>query len=334
MTPVEFACPCCRGPLKGRNGGQFCAPCKKLFPAAHGGFDLRPDGGDANKVSQAEIYDGMLGELSDFYHPHNLTLSHQRELLDELPLTRGDGVLEIGGHRSGVLPYLEQEFGIQGRGLDISPLWVREQNRLAEGRGGATQWILGDAEELPFADKQFNAIVSFDVFEHLSDIRAAVSECARVLAPGGRLLCHMPVQDVGASLDGLQRRFIGELWRSRQESVGHFHDRMLRADQASDLFEASGFRIHSHTRFNVWIQPLHDHKWLTWLGKLRHAGRGTQERNPESSAPTASGQPGASGFQRLYSRVVIPVVRVLAAPDRLGQKLGIGGSASWVLEKR
>ena len=175
--------------------------------------------------------------------------------------------------------------------------------------------------------------MSFDVFEHLTAIRPAVFECARVLATGGQLVCHMPVQDVGGSLDGLQRRFIGDLWRERQESVGHFHDRMLRADQATSLFEEAGFRVKSHERFNVWIQPLHDHKWLTWLGKMRHAGRGTQERTGGAGTSSTS-QPGASKFQRAYSRLVIPGVRLLALPDRLGQRLGIGGSASWVLEKR
>jgi len=301
-----------------------------LFPNACGGFDLRGDASDANKENQAQIYNGMMGALSDFSAPHNLGLKHQKGLMEALPLNAGDAVLEIGGHRSGVLPFLESLRGIQGRGLDISAAWVQEQNRLARLRGPDTQWVLGDAERLPFADNQFKAIVSFDVFEHLSNIQAAAAECVRVLAPGGRLLCHMPVQDVGGSLDGLQKRFIGEDWRSRQESVGHFHDTMLSASAATTMFENIGLNVTEHGRFNVWIQPIHDHKWLVWLGKLRHGGKGAQEREPSETSPTPPSKP---RFQKIYAKYVLPAAALLAAPDRIGQKMGIGGSAWWVLEK-
>jgi ubiquinone/menaquinone biosynthesis C-methylase UbiE len=330
MSPPEFACPLCQGPLDLQASGLSCKPCERPFLAGFGGFDLRGDTSDSNKEVQAEIYNGMMGALSDFDHPHNLGLQHQKGLLEGLSLQPGDSVLEIGGHRSGVLPFLENHRGIQGRGLDISAEWVREQNRLASERKADTQWVLGDAERLPFAEGQFKAIVSFDVFEHLSDIGAAVKECARVLAPGGQLLCHMPVQDVRWSLDGLQQRLIGDLWRSRQESVGHFHDTMLSAALATQLFETAGLTVRDHGRFNVWIQPIHDHKWMAWLGKRRHSGKSTQERSLESSSPGKAPKP---RFQRLYAQLALPIVTLLASPDRIGQKLGIGGSAWWVLEK-
>lgn len=335
MSAPEFACPLCRGALAPQASGLFCKACDLAFPAVFGGFDLRGDTADSNKAVQAEIYNGMMGALSDFDHPHNLGLQHQKGLLEALPLQPGDPVLEIGGHRSGVLPFLESHRRIQGRGLDISVEWVREQNRLATERNADTQWVLGDAERLPFADGQFMAIISFDVFEHLSDIGAAVKECVRVLAPGGRLLCHMPVQDVGWSLDGIQQRFIGDLWRSRQESVGHFHDTMLSALGATQLFQSSGLVVRDHGRFNVWLQPLHDHKWMAWLGKRRHGGKSTQERGAESNT-SVSGTPLKAPnprFQRLYAQFALPVVTLLASPDRIGQKLGMGGSAWWVLEK-
>ena len=330
MSTPEFACPLCQGRLDKNAKGLKCGACDRVYPEVYGGFDLRGDAGDANKENQAEIYNGMMGALSDFSHPHNLGLRHQKGLLDDLPLSKGQPVLEIGGHRSGVLPYLEKTRAIQGRGLDISPAWVQEQNRMAALRGGHTQWVMGDAERLPFPDNQFQAVISFDVFEHLSDIKAAVFECARVLAPGGRLVCHMPVQDVGWSLDGLQQRFIGDDWRSRQESVGHFHETMLTAKMATELFEEAGLRVKLHERFNVWVQPVHDHKWMVWLGKRKHGGKGAQER---TASPSTSQGPEASRFQRFYARAVIPIAAVLATPDRIGQKLGVGGSACWVLEK-
>ncbi len=41
------------------------------------------------------------------------------------------------------------------------------------------------AESLPYADGSFSAIVCFDTLEHVRDLKAAIKEIARVLAPGG-----------------------------------------------------------------------------------------------------------------------------------------------------
>lgn len=42
-----------------------------------------------------------------------------------------------------------------------------------------------DATALPFADAAFDLVVEFNTFHHVADWRAAIRECARVLAPGG-----------------------------------------------------------------------------------------------------------------------------------------------------
>jgi 2-polyprenyl-6-hydroxyphenyl methylase / 3-demethylubiquinone-9 3-methyltransferase len=46
----------------------------------------------------------------------------------------------------------------------------------------------GRLERLPFAGGSFDAVVAADVLEHLPDLPAAVTELARVLAPGGSFL--------------------------------------------------------------------------------------------------------------------------------------------------
>lgn len=48
--------------------------------------------------------------------------------------------------------------------------------------------VAGDAHRLPFADDVFEAIISFNTFEHLRDPALAAKELHRVLKPGGRLL--------------------------------------------------------------------------------------------------------------------------------------------------
>jgi SAM-dependent methyltransferase len=49
-----------------------------------------------------------------------------------------------------------------------------------------------DVTDLTFADESFDAVVSFDVLEHVPDFRKALEEMARVLRPGGTLLASFP----------------------------------------------------------------------------------------------------------------------------------------------
>ena len=50
--------------------------------------------------------------------------------------------------------------------------------------------VAANAHHLPFADASFDAVVSFNTFEHLYDPDRATAEIFRVLKPGGRLLVH------------------------------------------------------------------------------------------------------------------------------------------------
>jgi hypothetical protein len=92
------------------------------------------------------------------------------------------------------------------------------------------------------------------------------------------------------------------------------------------LLEHVGFHVEDVESFNVWLQPFHDYRVLPALGRVRRA-----MSRPAAGTP-APGR-GPSGFQRLYSAAVIPLARVLAAPDRIGSMLGLGGSASFVARK-
>ncbi|TVQ33206.1 MAG: methyltransferase domain-containing protein [Wenzhouxiangella sp.] len=52
-----------------------------------------------------------------------------------------------------------------------------------------------DVTELSFADATLDAIATCDVLEHVPDYRAAATEFARVLKPGGRLILTVPFLD-------------------------------------------------------------------------------------------------------------------------------------------
>jgi ubiquinone/menaquinone biosynthesis C-methylase UbiE len=52
--------------------------------------------------------------------------------------------------------------------------------------------VLGVAEELPFVDNAFDAVISVAVLEHVRDPFSAAKEITRVLKPGGKLFGYVP----------------------------------------------------------------------------------------------------------------------------------------------
>jgi len=50
-------------------------------------------------------------------------------------------------------------------------------------------WLLADGLQLPFRRGTFDCVTSAFVLRNLEDLRAGLSEMARVLKPGGRLVC-------------------------------------------------------------------------------------------------------------------------------------------------
>jgi SAM-dependent methyltransferase len=67
--------------------------------------------------------------------------------------------------------------------VGIDPTWNCVS--VAQRRGSA-QFAQAGAGALPFADGTFDAVVACLVFEHVTEVDAAIAEVGRVLAPGGR----------------------------------------------------------------------------------------------------------------------------------------------------
>lgn len=60
---------------------------------------------------------------------------------------------------------------------------------LALARRHGVEVVQGDAARLPLADAVADVVVAGEVFEHVPDLEAAVAEVARVLGPGGTVVC-------------------------------------------------------------------------------------------------------------------------------------------------
>ena len=64
----------------------------------------------------------------------------------------------------------------------------------------------GSAEQIPLPDNCVDIVVSFETIEHVRDPGRFLDECARVLAPGGRLVISTPDKDVYTGRLGTRNR--------------------------------------------------------------------------------------------------------------------------------
>jgi SAM-dependent methyltransferase len=137
----------------------------------------------------------------DFYEPlwdEAQLIAPQR--FNTWPLV--ESLLRIGSRCLEVAPGLRPRLPLAGtRFVDMSE---RAVARLREAGAHAE---VGTIVDLPFESQTFDLVCAMDVIEHVDDDFSALSELARVLAPGGTLLLSVPLHQ--------------SLWTAFDEFVGH-----------------------------------------------------------------------------------------------------------------
>ncbi|MCR4671834.1 MAG: class I SAM-dependent methyltransferase [Lachnospiraceae bacterium] len=90
--------------------------------------------------------------------------------------------------------------------LDISDAQLAADREVAEREGYDITIIKGDmTERFPFPDASFDLIVNPVSNQYIRDVYPVFEECARVLKPGGILLCGLPTANYFALDDDTRR---------------------------------------------------------------------------------------------------------------------------------
>ena len=106
--------------------------------------------------------------------------------LQRLNLKPGERVVDIGCGPGFLCKSMAAAVGSVGRvvGIDISEDLISFATR--HNKSDCIEYRVGNAAALPVDATQFDAAVSTQVIEYVSDVDAALLEIARVLRPGGR----------------------------------------------------------------------------------------------------------------------------------------------------
>lgn len=138
-------------------------------------------------------------------------------------------------------------------GLDLTPEMLDQARRIAAERGVANvDWVLGDAEKLPFPDALFDLYTARAAPHHFHDLGAALREAFRVLKPGGRA-CFIDCSAPSAARDHLHRV---EMLRDAS------HVRSLTLAEWRFELEQAGFRVEKASlreldwEFEPWIRRI------------------------------------------------------------------------------
>jgi 2-polyprenyl-6-hydroxyphenyl methylase / 3-demethylubiquinone-9 3-methyltransferase len=96
------------------------------------------------------------------------------------PMHPGSLVVDIGCGAGLMAPYLAEHRHV-GVDLSVDSLQLAAEHDV--------EAIRGDVTALPLADRVADLVVAGEIFEHVDDLDSAVAEIARVLKPGGALVC-------------------------------------------------------------------------------------------------------------------------------------------------
>lgn len=162
-------------------------------------------------------------------------------------------VLDVGCGFGSLLIALQKRFG-QVCGLDYEEKCVEWSQK----RAAPAQVVRASATEIPWSEREFDLVISTDVFEHIpyEEQERAVSELIRVLKPGGHGYVEVPNK---LQILDEHNRLLFASWlpnpiRKKYVEIASAKQHYLRCWERTGrgwkrLFEAQGFQVELKPRY-------------------------------------------------------------------------------------
>jgi SAM-dependent methyltransferase len=125
---------------------------------------------------------GDYGDVADRYVTPLGEVAIERAAIDEgtvlLDVATGSGNVAIPAAKAGA----------RVTGIDLSPRLIDQAREIAGGEAVEAEFIVGDAEALPFEDDAYDVVTSVVGVQFAPQHEVAAAEIARVVRPGGRVV--------------------------------------------------------------------------------------------------------------------------------------------------
>ena len=147
-------------------------------------------------------------------------------------LENNSRILEIGAATGGNFQVCQQ-FG-NYYALDLSSYALG----VCQGKG-IGNLVRANGRSLPFDGDQFDAVIAFDILEHIEEDNEAIGEIFRILKPGGRLLVNVPAFQ----------------WMFSAHDSAFDHVRRYQPNELESKVAEAGFAIDYRTYWSFFIFP-------------------------------------------------------------------------------
>jgi ubiquinone/menaquinone biosynthesis C-methylase UbiE len=183
-------CPFCHGVLSRTGAGFDCDGkwCGASLPIRNGVLVVRDAPTEDNKTA-ADFYNSGLWPKVRFWERLFWAVNGGEKrardvVLRRLPKRRGLHLLDVAIGDGVYTSWLPEDWSITGVDISTTQLAACRRRNLSRD----LRLILGEAEDLPFRDQEFDAVLSNGGFNHFNDPEAALREMARVAKPGAPIV--------------------------------------------------------------------------------------------------------------------------------------------------
>ena len=203
--------------------------------------DLRDAGLDPGYLRASDL------ESIDEFHFRGREATLQ--LLRQLDFRPASAVLDIGSGLGGVARTMAEEAGVHVTGVDLTQEFCDAASVISDwaNLSTSTNFIQGDASNLPFPDDHFDGAVTVHVAMNIPDKAAVYEEARRVLKSGARIGIYDILQGEGGDV------IYPAPWAS-EKSISH----LATPEEMSRYLLAAGFKIlhetDSTTESHQWLQ--------------------------------------------------------------------------------
>ena len=155
--------------------------------------------------------------------------------LNQVGFKRGMKILDVGCGRGEFLDRLISQYGVKGWGVDLSDRSIEEAKKKTIHQAC---FQVSDVTNLPFNDGEFNAVVCFDVLEHVADQQKAVLEMVRVTKPKGKVI----VYTISARQKWTPNWWLEKIGLDMYSPFDHRKERLIEPGWLKKEFKRAGLR--------------------------------------------------------------------------------------------